>query len=83
MHETEKPAPLGSGLQGIKNEMLAQMKLRFQDIEKDPILSMSCLLDPRFKDKPFRSEEAKEFAKKKLLDELKSLNEVRFILQKM
>lgn len=78
MHEAETPAPLGSGLQGMKNEMLAQMKLRFNDIENDPVLSICCLLDPWFKDKPFRDERAKEIAKQKLCDELKSLSEVRF-----
>lgn len=80
LHELEKPAPLGSGIQTIKNELLANMKLRFSNVESDPIFSKACILDPRFKLKPFRNNTSMEKAKQDLLNELEDeFNKVSFM----
>ncbi|XP_063227326.1 zinc finger BED domain-containing protein 4-like [Bacillus rossius redtenbacheri] len=64
-NELQKPAPAGSGLQGLKNDLLSSIKIRFKDLENSQILTSATLLDPRFKAAPFKDEAKCEAAKKK------------------
>lgn len=72
--ELEKPAPPGSGLQGLINDLLASHKKRFDDIEENKIFSSATLLDPRFKASAFHSNEKAESAKSALLLEAKGIS---------
>ncbi|XP_063215715.1 zinc finger BED domain-containing protein 4-like [Bacillus rossius redtenbacheri] len=47
--ELRKPAPTGSGVQGIKNDMLAAITLKYSDVEENMLYAVATLLDPRFK----------------------------------
>lgn len=67
-YELKKPAPNGSGLQGIKNNLLASLKKRFSNIEDSNLYCYATLLDPRFKDMPFRAKNLEKIAKNKLLN---------------
>lgn len=72
-HDLEKPAPPGSGLQSLKNDLLASMKIRFSKLENDQILASATLLDPRFKTSPFQDPQKAENAKARLLIEAEQL----------
>ncbi|XP_054269360.1 zinc finger BED domain-containing protein 4-like [Macrosteles quadrilineatus] len=47
-HVLETRAPQGSGLQGLKNDLLASLKRRFMDMEENRTYACATLLDPRY-----------------------------------
>lgn len=46
-HVLENKAPQGSGLQGLRNDLLASLKRRFADVESNITYACATLLDPR------------------------------------
>ncbi|KAJ8866935.1 hypothetical protein PR048_032797 [Dryococelus australis] len=71
--ELQKPAPAGSGLQGLKNDLYSSMKIRFKNYENSDILTSATLLDPRFKETPFKDKAKADTAKHRLLEEASTL----------
>ncbi|KAJ8886714.1 hypothetical protein PR048_012926 [Dryococelus australis] len=64
-----KPAPMGSGLQGLVNDLSSSIKIRFADMEIDSVLTTVTLTDPRFKVAPFKDGTRADLAKEKFLHE--------------
>lgn len=69
IQELQKPAPQGSGLQGMKNDLLASVKLRYKDAEDTQLFAAATLLDPRLKGHVFSSQESLMAAKNFLIQE--------------
>ncbi|KAJ8877204.1 hypothetical protein PR048_021658 [Dryococelus australis] len=63
--ELEKPAPACSGLQGLKNNLY--------NYENSDIQTSAILLDPRFKETPFKDKAKANAAKHRLLEEASTL----------
>lgn len=84
IHQMEICAPKGSGygLQGLKNNLLSSMKIRFMDIESHILLGPATLLDPRFKSKPFSNKSKLDFAKEILLSEMRTSLEIESDIKK-
>lgn len=61
----------GSGLMGVKNDIVSSLKRRYADIEKNVNLAVATILDPRFKAVPFKDKEALEEAKTRILTEMR------------
>lgn len=60
----------GSGLMGLKNDMLASLKRRYPAIEGNLTLACATLLDPRFKEIPFEDQNMLQNAKNKLMRDM-------------
>ncbi|XP_054280480.1 zinc finger BED domain-containing protein 4-like [Macrosteles quadrilineatus] len=73
-HVLETRAPQGSGLQGLKNDLLASLKRRFMDMEENRTYACATLLDPRFKSTPFKKKDNFEMAKIHVLEEMKTFS---------
>lgn len=73
----ERRAPAGSGLQGLKNDLLSSLKRRYPSVESNVTLACATLLDPRFKTTPFKCEEHLERAKLRVLEEMRSMDQER------
>lgn len=71
----ERRAPAGSGLQGLKNDLLSSLKRRYPSVESNLTFACATLLDPRFKATPFKCEEHLERAKLRLLEEMGSMDQ--------
>ncbi|XP_063215791.1 zinc finger BED domain-containing protein 4-like [Bacillus rossius redtenbacheri] len=57
LQELKKPAPVLSGLQGVKNDLFASLTERYRTLEEEEVYVLSTLLDPRFKGAVFTSKE--------------------------
>ncbi|KAJ8884548.1 hypothetical protein PR048_016405 [Dryococelus australis] len=66
-HELENPAVLGSGIQGLKNDLLASMKIKFSSLEEIDIFVFATLLDIRFKITPIKMTQTVENTKAQLV----------------
>ncbi|KAJ8883565.1 hypothetical protein PR048_015409 [Dryococelus australis] len=53
--ELQKPAPLGSGVQGIKNDLIYSVSLRYVAVEQEILFATGTLIDPRLKSHPVMS----------------------------
>lgn len=60
----------GSGLMGLKNDIIASIKRRYPSVESNLALACSTLLDPRFKQIPFKDNDMMERAKAKIVLEM-------------
>ncbi|KAJ8895899.1 hypothetical protein PR048_001239 [Dryococelus australis] len=67
--ELQKPAPAGSGLQGLKNDFYSFLKIRFKNYKNSDILTSATLLDPRFKQAHLKDKAKADAAKHRLLEE--------------
>lgn len=63
----------GSGLLGMRNDLLASLKRRYADVESNIMYASATILDPRFKAKPFKNNNALQAAKANIIAEMKSL----------
>ncbi|XP_054285024.1 zinc finger BED domain-containing protein 4-like [Macrosteles quadrilineatus] len=75
-HFLENLNVAGSGLMGLKNDLVSSLKRRYPNVEEDSSFAIATILDPRFKSAPFQNERALEAAKIKILDEMGRLEEV-------
>lgn len=67
--ELRKPAPSGSGVQGIKNDLLAAITLKYSDVEENMLYSVATLMDPRFKHHVFVNKHSVTKAKAFIIEE--------------
>ncbi|XP_046403790.1 zinc finger BED domain-containing protein 4-like [Ischnura elegans] len=70
MKVTKNQDVSGSGLMGLKNDLISSMKRRYPSVEANLTLACATILDPRFKDLPFQSQDHLLAAKNKLLREM-------------
>lgn len=70
MKVTQNQDMSGSGLQGLKNDMVASLKRRYPIIEGNLTLACATLLDPRFKEFPFQNKDLMQEAKDKIVREM-------------
>ena len=56
-----------NGVGVIKQEVLDSLNARFEDVENSPLLLVATLLDPRYKDKMFSSNDIRERARTEVL----------------
>lgn len=69
IQELQKPSPQGSGVQGIKNDLLASLKLRYAHVEETLLYAAATLLDARLKGHVFSNKESLMAAKNFLIQE--------------
>lgn len=62
----------GTGLQGLKNDVISSLKRRYASVEENINFGVATLLDPRFKATPFKKADCLEAAKKRVLEEMES-----------
>lgn len=60
----------GTGLMGLKNDIVSSLKRRYPSIEDQTMFAFSTLLDPRFKTVPFMDQTKLKIAKGKLVEEM-------------
>lgn len=65
----------GSGLLGMKNDLLSSLKRRYPAVEDNITYACATLLDPRFKATPFENSTAFEAAKGKIIEEMVALSQ--------
>lgn len=65
----------GSGLLGVKHDLIASLKRRYPDVEENLSYACATMLDPRFKVTPFKSPNAIKAAKAKIIQEMVALAE--------
>lgn len=59
----------GSGLQGLKNDIISSLKRRYKSIEDNTNLAIATLLDPCLKATPFKQPRSLEAAKAQVMEE--------------
>lgn len=65
----------GSGLLGMKNDLLASLKRRYSDVEGNYLYAAASLLDPRFRSAPFLDSSCFEQTKAKIIEEMMAVSE--------
>ncbi|XP_046387499.1 zinc finger BED domain-containing protein 4-like [Ischnura elegans] len=65
----------GSGLQGLKNDLISSLKLRYPNVEANLTYACATILDPGFKATPFQNSDAIEAAKVKIIKEMVALTQ--------
>lgn len=64
-----------SGLQGIRNDLLASLKERYKEFETEVVYSTATILDPRFKDQMFSQQNYSKSAIENAIEQLSTLAE--------
>lgn len=70
-HVLENKALEGSGLQGLKNDLVSSLKRRYPAVESNLTVACATLLDPRFKSMPFKDNSILQAVKNKIIEEMK------------
>ncbi|KAJ8404125.1 hypothetical protein AAFF_G00344750 [Aldrovandia affinis] len=63
------------GIRTMKNTLLAAVKKRFSDVEKNPLYCIASLLDPRYKDRFFSNTNTAREAKVMVIQELQKMSD--------